>query len=96
MTDRKYELLTGDSVTASGEVGCIMLMATGLAGNTHFFQYKPGFFSGVITVQWEGDAMQAVLPPEIANYLIKNGYARRMTAAEIQSYNTEVQKETMP
>ncbi|KRR21352.1 hypothetical protein CQ14_06800 [Bradyrhizobium lablabi] len=94
-------LVIGDNKrpeTADGRVGCVMLVASGQSvddqGNAiKFFDYRPGFFQDIIQVRWDKDTMHVVLPVQVSDYLLRNGYARAMTAQEAQSYNAQLSAE---
>lgn len=80
----------GRPVTADGALGVIMLFASGNNGDTQWFDYRPGFQSPVLRVEWDHDTMSAVLPADTAELLINRGYARLMTSAEAHDYNGRV------
>ncbi|MGY2987705.1 hypothetical protein [Bradyrhizobium sp. USDA 4508] len=78
--------------TSDGRVGCVMLFASGRGvddqGNEiQFFDYRPGFFAEIIQVRWDKGTMHVVLPDNVSDYLLRNGYARVMTSKEADSYN---------
>ena len=53
-----------------------MLRVSGKGEETQWFDYRPGFFSEIIRVEWENDTMEAILPSDIASFLVANGYAK--------------------
>jgi hypothetical protein len=74
------------SAVAETQVHLIMLVRTGVGPETQWFMYKPGYFSEPTRVEWDKDTMSVSLPGDIADYLVRNGYARPMTEAEIEEY----------
>lgn len=80
------------TVTASGDVGVVMLTKSGEGVDENevkfrYFEFVVRFFEPPTRIEWEADSMDAVLPVETADYLIKQGYARVMTKAEVRAYN---------
>lgn len=78
--------------TADGRVGVVMQVASGSGideqdNEFHFFDYRPGFFADIIQVRWDKGTMNAVLPASVADYLLRNNYARIMSSKEARSYN---------
>ncbi|MBO4228442.1 hypothetical protein [Bradyrhizobium neotropicale] len=73
--------------TATGMVGVVMLVASGQNDDIQWFDYRPGFYQDIVSVQWDKDTMDVVLPADVSDYLIRNGYARVMTAKEARTYN---------
>lgn len=53
-----------------------MLVVSGQGSDSQWFEYRPTFFGDIVRVEWNIDTMQAELPSNIAEYLLKNGYAR--------------------
>jgi hypothetical protein len=53
-----------------------MLQVSGKNAETQWFTYRPGFFSEIITVEWEIDSMEIDLPSVDASALIAKGYAK--------------------
>lgn len=84
-------------VTASGEVGCVMLVTTGSNDDLRWFHYRTDYFVTPTIIEWPNDTMEVVLPGEVVRYLFDNRYARPMTAAEVKAYNKQInskEKET--
>lgn len=79
--------------TRSGNVGVVMKIASGKSADTQWFDYRPGYFSDMVRVEWDRDTMSAVLPADVADYLLRNRYAREMTDKEAQAYNREIAPE---
>jgi hypothetical protein len=85
------ETLVGDPpVTESGQVGLVMLHVSGTDGDVQWFDYRPGFFSDIIRVEWDKDTMAAVIPADVADLLVRQGYARIMTEVEAENYNSSL------
>lgn len=62
----------------------VMLVVTGQSETSRWFRFKPGFFQPEYTVEWLPDSMVADgLPVDLANVLIKKGYARQLTEDEL-------------
>jgi hypothetical protein len=53
-----------------------MLQVSGKNAETQWFDYRPGFFSEIIRIEWELDAMEIELPSADASMLIAKGYAK--------------------
>jgi hypothetical protein len=80
------------AVTESGAVGVVMRLASGTAVDDdgvkfRYFEYKTAFFQPPMRVEWDADSMEAVLPAGVADFLVKNNYARPMTGSEVRAYN---------
>jgi hypothetical protein len=80
------------AVAANGDVGVVMLVVSGESIDENdikfrYFECVVRFFQPPTRVEWDADSMDAVLPVETADYLIKQGYARAMTKAEVRAYN---------
>ena len=83
--------------TASGLMGVVMIHTSGQDDEVRWFDYKPTFYADAIRVVWDHDTMAVAIPAETADYLLKNGYARPMTADEVAAYNEQLKKpETEP
>lgn len=76
-------------VSADGDVGCFMLVKPNGTDNEYqWFDYLVNFYDEMPTrYRWEKDTPLAAFPADVANFLIKQGYARVMTASEAQTYN---------
>lgn len=71
---------------AEAEIYLIMLVSTGIGPDTQWFMYKTDYFAEPTRVEWDKETMSVVLPYDTAEYLLRNGYARRMTAEEMEEY----------
>lgn len=56
-----------------------MLVSSGNDGDSQWFDYRPSFFGDVVRIEWEHDTMEAALEKSAAEYLIKHGYAKRVS-----------------
>jgi hypothetical protein len=65
-----------------------MQAVSGSSEDTQWFDYRPGFFTPVIRVEWDKGTMMAALPSDVAGYLLDKGYARPMTDVEIEQYTS--------
>ena len=76
-------------VTASGQVGVVMRLASGQGADSQWFDYVThgNFFDPPTRIEWDKDTMNVVLPAATADYLIRNGLARVMTGPEARAYN---------
>ena len=54
----------------------VMLHVSGRDTEVQWFDYRPGFFSEIIRIEWESDTMEAVLPSDIAAFLVSRGHAK--------------------
>ena len=82
--------------TADGKsLGCVMLVSTNHDTDIKWFDFKMTYLppAPVTRIEWDIDTMDVVLPVEVANWLIKNGYARLMTASEARTYNNRLEKD---
>ena len=98
-SEQRFEPLTmieGQPRTPSGEFGCVMRYAGRAQEDMQVFQYRPSFFSDIYGIAWPLDTMKAVIPADMAGYLLNNGYARLMTETEMDAYNAifNVEKES--
>lgn len=80
------------ALTESGAVGVVMRLASGTGVDDdgvkfRYFDYKTGFFQPATRVEWDAEGMEAVLPADVAGFLIGKGYARAMTGSEVRAYN---------
>jgi len=65
-----------------------MLHSSGSNDDIKWFEYMPTFFGQSVRVEWDADTMFAALPHETAEWLIRNGYARPMSEAEMEEYTS--------
>lgn len=93
VVDTTLTMIAGRPMTAAGQIGCIMFHISGQDEDSQWFDFRPGYFMDITRVQWEKDTMGALLPTETAEVLVRNGYARFMTAAEADAHNAEVKGE---
>ena len=86
-----FEPLSGSPPkTASGGIGCVMLVKpNGQDQASQWFEFRSTVFSDVVRYAWDLGTSFAVFPVETANLLIKKGYARLMTEAEVKVHNEE-------
>jgi hypothetical protein len=82
--------------TKSGEVGLIMAVVTGKTEDSQWFDYRLSFFGNILRVEWDIDSMDAILPLDTAEVLIRNGYARFMTRSEARAYNNRLKESNAP
>lgn len=82
--------------TAAPDVYVKMRAASGQGEDTQWFDYRASYFGAVIRIEWDKGTMYAALPADHAGYLIKNGYARPMTEAEIEAYTAPAEKPQEP
>lgn len=77
------------SMTEAGEVGCVMYphAHSVKTEDSYIFNYRPGHLSDLHTIEWASDTMSVVVPPGWVEYLLREGYARLMTADEADAYN---------
>ena len=80
------------SKTANGDIGVVMRFASGGDDEIQWFQFVPSLFAPIIRIEWERDTMNVVLPANMADTLIKKGYARHMKASEASAYNQALDK----
>jgi len=80
------------SKTGNGDVGCVMQVVTSGDDEIQWFQFVPSLFAPIIRIEWERDTMNVVLPANMADTLIKKGYARHMKASEAEAYNQSLDK----
>lgn len=76
--------------TADGSsLGCVMKVTSGRDDEIQWFVFKTSYVASapILRVEWDIETMDVVIPAETANWLIKNGYARPMTASEARAYN---------
>lgn len=78
--------------TATGSVGVVMRVVSGKSKDTQWFDYRPGFFSEIVRVEWDIDTMNVVLPLDVSEYLLRNNYARVMTNEEAREFNRMVEE----
>jgi hypothetical protein len=68
----------------------MMLVVTGHNEDARWFRFKPGFFQPEYTIEWLPDSMIADgLPIELADVLIKQGYARNLNQDERDQYERD-------
>lgn len=97
--EQELILINNKPFTQKGDVGVVMLRRTGVGTDPEtglkfqYFDYVTRFFVPPMRVAWDVDTMEAVLPVETADYLVKNGYARVMTPHEVRAYNSMLGKE---
>jgi hypothetical protein len=94
----------GRAVTNDGQVGVTMLIvpkedidSSGVI--YRYFEYVAHFLHPAQRVEWDAESMQAVLPKDTAELLVKRGYARAMREDEVTAYNkaeTATQPEPKP
>lgn len=82
----------GRAVAENGDIGVTMLIQPSQATDAHgiayrYFEYVASFTQPASRIEWDADTMQAVLPKADADFVVKRGYARDMTEAEIEIYN---------
>lgn len=65
-----------DNAPLPDEVAVVMLHVSGRAGDSQWFDYMPSFYSEAVRIEWNGDSMETSLPRDIAEILIRRGYAR--------------------
>ena len=80
------------SKTGNGDVGCVMQVVTSGDDEIQWFQFVPSLFAPIIRIEWEQDTMNVVLPKDMAETLIKKGYARHMKTSEAEVYNQTLDK----
>lgn len=88
------------AVTESGMVGVVMRIVTGTSVDddgvkSHYFNYKTDFFQPPTRIEWDADGMEAVLPANVGDFLVKKGYARPMSGSEVRAYNRSL-KDSKP
>lgn len=52
-----------------------MLRFTGKDASIHWFEYRPHFLKDVVRIEWEEDTMDVELDKDVADYLLRAGYA---------------------
>lgn len=78
----------GISEYQDGRCAVFMLRHSNLLENgDKTFSYMPSFVSEPINVQWSGDV--GVFPFDVASGLVYRGYARYLTAEEVEIANNE-------
>lgn len=93
MTERPFEPLVigqdGVPRTVSNEIGCVMKVVSFITDDSRVFRYKTHMLDEFDNeVEWPiEDGMQVVIPADVTAYLLRNGYARHMNAAEVADYN---------
>lgn len=93
MVDETVELLiervNDRSLTADGRVGCVMAdKAIGIRTIDSFiFRYVTSYNSEIYTIEWPNDTMFANIPAGWVDHLLREGYARLMTADEADVFN---------
>jgi hypothetical protein len=65
----------------------VMLHASGQGQDSQWFDYRPSFFAEPVRVEWEKGTMAVALPQDVADFLVKGGYARAMTKSELEEYS---------
>lgn len=71
---------------AETNVYLIMLVRTAVGHDTQWFEFKASYFAQPTRVEWDKNTMSVALPEDVSAYLLRNGYARRMTEAEMEAY----------
>jgi len=56
-----------------------MLVSSGKGDDSQWFDYRPSFYGPVVRIEWEHDTMEAAIESSAADYLIKHGYAKRVS-----------------
>jgi hypothetical protein len=89
------------AMNTKGDVGVIMRTVSGYAVDDEgvkfrYFEFVTQFMESPIRVEWDDTGMEAVLPKNMAEVLIKKGYARDMTSAEVRAYNSSLGPESEP
>jgi hypothetical protein len=76
-------------VSADGDVGCVMLVKpSGMDDEFQWFDYLVRFYDETPTrYLWDKGTTLAAFPADVAEFLVKQRYARFMTASEVQAYN---------
>jgi hypothetical protein len=74
----------------------VMLRMTGEDDDSRWFEYRPTFFGDIVRVEWDKGTMNAAFPTEAAGWLLRNGYAREMTEAEVDAYTTPIDIPALP
>jgi hypothetical protein len=57
------------------------------------FRYRTNYASDLIWIEWPNDTMFAAIPSEYVDHLLREGYARLMTAVEADAYNEYIKGE---
>jgi len=81
--------------TADGaKLGCVMNVVSGSDDEIKWFEFKTSYLAPapIFRVEWEIETMDVVIPADTASWLVKNGYARSMTASEARAYNNGLEK----
>lgn len=92
MVDVTLLMIANRPTTADGFVGCVMKHVSGEDDESRWFDYRPGVLSPVTRVVWDKGTMIAVIPADTAEFLINRGYARLMTASEVEAFNAQLQE----
>ena len=74
----------------------VMLHASGHGQDSQWFDYRPSFFAEPVRVEWEKGTMAVALPQDVADYLVKGGYARKMSPEEVKDYAAPQTPEQAP
>lgn len=95
MSERPQETLAidkdGVARTASKEVGCVMQVVSFITDDSQVFRYKTHMMADYESeVEWSLDTMFVVIPADVATFLLRENYARRMTAEEVDDYNRQL------
>lgn len=93
VVDATLTMIADRPMTKAGHVGCVMRHVSGHDENSQWFDFRPGFYTDITRVQWDNGTMGALLPADTAEILVRNGYARYMTAAEADAHNRELKEE---
>ena len=56
-----------------------MKVVSGKGEDSQWFDYRPGFFHDIVRVEWDLGTMDAALQTDAAEYLIRHGYAERLS-----------------
>jgi len=80
--------------TKAGDWGIIMLHVSGKNEKAQWFSYRPSLYGPALRIEWPLGTMMATVPPQAAEVLVNDGYARVMTLDEARSYNKSVERLT--
>jgi hypothetical protein len=88
------EPLDATGKNASGLMGCVMLHVSGTNEDMNWFQFATDYKGNSVRVDWSVDnGMFVVTEADVVKTLLAKGWARPMTAAEIEEINEALKKE---
>lgn len=73
----------------------MLVTPSGKGDDSQWFDYRPSFFGDIVRVEWELGTNDVSLTADVAEYLIKHGYAQRLGQGQIIIEHTPLVEEPL-